>query len=106
MPTLEKTPLWLQSKGALGGVALYASLFEPEIKRLDLYDLPQSHRDGPIFLNVSKILDMPQAVAMGAERSQVVIYQADSSGWDWPQQTAAQLGWGKKQLQLRTPPKK
>lgn len=106
VPTLEKTPLWLQSKGVLGGVALYASLFEPEIKRLDLYDLPQSHRNGPIFLNVSKILDMPQAVAIGAERSQVVLYQADSSGWEWPRQTAEKLGWGKKQLQLRSPPKK
>ena len=56
---------------AVSGIALYASLFEPGIAELDLTDLPASHRDGPDFLNVLKYLDLPQAVAMAAERCPV-----------------------------------
>jgi len=97
-------PLWLQSHGSMGGVALYASLFEPSVKRLDLYDLPRSQRDGPIFLNVERYLDMPQAVAMAAERSKVVLYQDDDSGWEYPQAVAKALNWDAKQIQIRRKP--
>src|SRR4029079_10669625 len=65
---LGEVPLWLQGHGSMAGVALYASLFEPDIKRLDLYELPKTHHDGPNFLNVERFLDMPQALAMAAER--------------------------------------
>src|SRR5204863_5234826 len=75
--SLSGVPLWLQSQRTMAGVALYASLFEPNIRRLDLYDLPKTHRDGPIFLNVERYLDMPQAVATAAERSKIVLYQDD-----------------------------
>jgi hypothetical protein len=101
---LHAVPLWLQSQRTMAGVTLYASLFEPEIKRLDLYDLPKSHREGPIFLNVSRYLDMPQAVAMAAERSKVVLYQDDDAGWEYPQAVAQKLGWDAKQIQIRRKP--
>ena len=101
----KEAPLWLQSQRNMAGVTLYASLFEPDIKRLDLYDLPKSHRDGPIFLNVSRYLDMPQAVAMAAERSKVVLYQDDDDGWEYPQAVAQKLGWDAKQFQIRRKPK-
>jgi dienelactone hydrolase len=101
----SKVPLWLQSHRSMAGVTLYASLFEPDIKRLDLYDLPKTHRDGPTFLNVSRYLDMPQAVAMAAERSKVVLYQDDDTGWEYPQAVAQKLGWDAKQIQIRRKPK-
>jgi hypothetical protein len=101
---LSKIPLWLQSSRAMAGVALYASLFEPDIKRLDLYDLPKTHRSGPILLNVERFLDMPQAVAMAAERSKVVLYQDDDTGWEYPQAVAKALGWDAKQVQIRRKP--
>ncbi len=97
-------PLWLRSHRSMAGVALYASLFEPDIKRLDLYDLPKSHREGPFFLNVSRYLDMPQAVAMAAERSKVVLYQDDDTGWEYPRAVAERLGWDAKQIQIRKKP--
>jgi hypothetical protein len=96
---------WIQARGPMGGVALYASIYEPVIGRLDLYDLPKTHRDGPYFLNVSRYLDMPQAVAMAAERSQVVLYQDDETGWEFPQALAQKLGWDAKQIQIRRKPK-
>ncbi len=100
----SEVPLWLQAERSMSGISLYASLFEPDIKRLDLYDLPKSHRDGPIFLNVERYLDMPQAVAMAAEQSKVVLYQDDDAGWEYPQAVAKQLGWDAKQIQIRRKP--
>jgi len=102
---VSTSPLWLQSHRAMAGISLYAALLDkPDIKRLDLYDLPKTHRDGPYFLNVERFLDMPQAVAMVAERAKVVIYQDDDGGWEYPLGLAKALGWDEKQIQLRKKP--
>ena len=101
---LKSIPLRLRSHRNMAGIALYASLFEEDIVALELFDLPKSHREGPTFLNVLRYLDMPQAVAMAAERSQVVIYQDDESGWDYPREVIKRLGWDERQLQIRKKP--
>ena len=85
----------------MAGIVLYASLFTPDVKRLDLRHLPTSHRDGPIFLNVLRFLDIPQSVAMAADQSEVCLTQQDKSGWDYPRQVATKLGWPKERLQVR-----
>jgi dienelactone hydrolase len=100
---LKETPLWLQSRQTMAGVTLYASLFVPNVTRLDLHDLPKTHRNGPILLNVRRYLDMPQAVAMATQRTRVVIYQDGNEGWEYPAAVAKKLDWPKKQLQLRRP---
>jgi dienelactone hydrolase len=100
---LEKAPLWLQAHRQMAGVALYASLFEPNVARLDLHDLPASHRDGPYLWNVQRIFNTPQAVALAAERSQVVLYHGDADAWKYPREVAETLSWDKKQLQIRKP---
>ncbi|MBX3415322.1 MAG: acetylxylan esterase [Pirellulales bacterium] len=100
----QATPLWLQSERAMAGVALYASLFEPDIVRLDLWMLPRSHQQGTNLLNVLKYFDMPQAVAMAAERSRVMIYQDDTSGWDFPRGVVEALKLPADQLQIRAVP--
>jgi len=71
---LNDVPVSLKGQRLMAGIVLYASLFEPDIAGLDLRHLPSSHRDGPVFLNVLRYMDMPQAVAMAAERTQVRIY--------------------------------
>lgn len=93
-------PIVLRGKGQMAGIALYASLFEPDIAGLELRDLPRSHRDGPILLNVLRYLDMPQAVAMAAERSELRIHQEDDTDWSFPQALARTLGWPEKQFQV------
>jgi hypothetical protein len=93
VPRASGMPLWLQSSRVMAGVALYASLFEPDIAGLELSDPPHSHRDGPILLNVQRYLDLPQVVAMAAERSQIVLHQSDSTGWDYPTAVCRQLQW-------------
>ena len=102
---MKDIQLWMQGQREMAGVTLYASLFEPKVHRLDLWNLSKSHREGPFFLNVLRYLDVPQAVAMATERSQVRIYQADEAGWEFAQQTAEKLNWDKKQLQIRKLPK-
>jgi hypothetical protein len=105
VPELANVPLMLKEKGPAAGLALYTAIYEPNVAVLELHDLPKSHRDGPYFFNVSRYLDMPQAVAMAAERSQVVLYQDDDAGWEYPQAVAQKLGWDAKQIQIRRKPK-
>jgi hypothetical protein len=94
---MSDTSLQLRGKKNMAGIVLYASLFEPDITQLSLQDLPDSHRDGPTFLNVLRYLDMPQAVAMAAERSRVSLFQKDGV-WKFPRAVAKKLGWPQKQF--------
>jgi dienelactone hydrolase len=96
-------PLWLQSQKTMAANTLYASLFIPEVKRLDLHGLPASHREGPTYLNVLRHLDLPQAVALAAERSTVALYVEDEQPWAFATAVSTAMNWGEKRLQLRKP---
>jgi hypothetical protein len=87
------TPIALEGTGPMAVNAVYASLFEPGIDRLVLQSPPRTHRDGPDYLNVLRVLDIPQAVAMAAERRAVTIFGEDISGWEFPAGVAKRLGW-------------
>jgi dienelactone hydrolase len=88
---LGGVPRWLQAERDMAGIALYASLFEPGVARLDLWSLPASHQQGPDFLNVMRVLDTPAALAMAVERSAVRLYQGESQGWQYARDVAALL---------------
>ena len=102
-PGFARVPLWLQSQKTMGANTLYASLFIPGVKRLDLHALPASQRDGPIYLNVLRYLDLPQAGALAAERATLAIYTDDPAPWSFAQNIAAALNWGEKRVQIRKP---
>ncbi len=53
----------LKARGPMAVNALYASLFEPAVSALELTALPASHRDGPDYLNVLKVTDLPAVLA-------------------------------------------
>jgi hypothetical protein len=93
LPQFKETKLSLAGAGDFACDVLYASLHEPGIDQLDLWALPESHRTGPDYLNVLRVLDVPQAVAMAAERSAVRLYGARTEAWHYLKQTAAALGW-------------
>ena len=97
----KKAPVNLHGNGNMAGIALYASLFEPDIARLDLHNLPVTHHDGPTFLNVMRFLDIPQAVAMAAERSRVWLSQECDLGWEFPKDVIKSLGWPKDRFRLQ-----
>jgi len=117
VPELKDAKVTLTAKGPMAAVALYAALFEPSVDRLELTDLPvshmpkrtgstplwsneilkQSHSDyGPSaapLLNVLKTLDMPQAVALAADRATVTIATEEPEAWQYPVDVAKTLGW-------------
>ena len=96
---------WLAAEGEMGVNALYACLFEGRVERIDLAKPPLSHREAPTYLNVLRVLDIPQAAALASERTKVVLYTDSPEGWSHLTDTAARLGWpGNVQLErLPTP---
>jgi cephalosporin-C deacetylase-like acetyl esterase len=104
LPQIGAAPLWMQGERQMAGITLYASLFEPDVARLDLWDLPKTHMEGPHFLNVLRFLDVPAAVTMAAERSKVRIYQDGSEGWTFAQEATKKQGWPEGRIELRAAP--
>jgi cephalosporin-C deacetylase-like acetyl esterase len=56
-------------RGRAGVIAAYAALFEPRLTEVIVVDPPPSHRDGPTFLNVLRVIDVPDALGLLAPRS-------------------------------------
>jgi hypothetical protein len=71
LPQFKKTPLCVRAKGQMGVNAAYAALFEPGIGRLELAALPASHRQGPDYVNVLKVWDIPQMLELLEARAEV-----------------------------------
>jgi hypothetical protein len=66
----DPTKVVLRSNDGKAADALNAALFEPTVSALDLVNLPKSHMEGPDYLGVLKVTDIPQvmeAVAGNAE---------------------------------------
>jgi cephalosporin-C deacetylase-like acetyl esterase len=48
-----------------GGILVaYAALFEPSIKEVIVINPPKSHKEGPRFLGVLRVLDIPEALGL------------------------------------------
>jgi len=83
----KQHPVVLAAQGTAAGLAVYASLFTPEVSELLLQNPPASHRAGPTFIGVLRVLDMPQAIAMAFPR-RVHIQGSDSQSLSWPARIA------------------
>lgn len=101
LPGFESTQTWLQGERQMSGIALYASLFEPNIYRVELHELPSDHRQGPFILNLSRVTTVQRTVAAATESSKVVLYD-DPEPWATAITISERLG-TKKQLQIRPP---
>jgi dienelactone hydrolase len=75
-------PIRLVGRGPAGVLAAYAALFEPAIQEVVLIDPPASHRDGPIFLNVLRVLDIPDALGLLAPRVKLTLINARDKRFD------------------------
>jgi dienelactone hydrolase len=60
VPAFKETPLHVRAQGEMGVNAGYAALFEPGIQKLKLDGLPISQAEGPDYLNVLRVWDLPQ----------------------------------------------
>jgi hypothetical protein len=97
-------PLSVRAGGKMAAIVALAAIGYPNL-RLELDSPPKTLREGPYLLNVERFLDMPQALAMAAERSKIVLYQDDDTGWEYPQSVAKALHWPADQIQIRRKPK-
>ncbi len=68
-------------RGSAGIIAAYAALLEPRLSEVVVVDPPASHRNGPIFLNVLRVVDVPEALGLLAPRP-LTIYTAQAAGFD------------------------
>jgi dienelactone hydrolase len=75
----NKTRLRVLSRGQAGILTAYAALFEPTITEVVIVDPPVSHRDGPIFLNILRVLDIPEALGLLAPRPLTLINAKDKA---------------------------
>ncbi|MEL6108143.1 MAG: prolyl oligopeptidase family serine peptidase [Planctomycetota bacterium] len=101
LPGWESTQTWLQGERQMSGIALYASLFEPNLYRVELHELPRDHREGPFFLNLSRVTTVQRAVAAATESSKVVLYD-EIDPWSTAVTLSKRLG-TEGQLQIRPP---
>lgn len=60
----KKERVKLVGRGQAGVLAAYAALFEPSNAEVVIVDPPTSHREGPYFLNVLQVLDVPEALGL------------------------------------------
>jgi acetyl esterase/lipase len=102
----NKLPLTLEARGNMAVNAFYAMAHLPENSgnrslSLVLHDLPHSHQQGPDYLNVLKILDIPQALLLAASVcDQVRVDTPQPGAFSWTETAARNLGW-EKRLQIR-----
>lgn len=68
-----ETTIRLNADGPMAVNALYAALFEPGVRALELSDLPASQTEGPDYLGVLKICDLPQVRAAVSETARVEV---------------------------------
>jgi hypothetical protein len=71
LPELRRLPIYVRAEGPMAVNAAYAALFEPDIARLELRRLPASQADGPDYLRVLQVWDIPQLREVLGSRLQV-----------------------------------
>lgn len=103
IPQLNGTPLRLTASGASAVNAMIAALFENSVTALELRNPPPSFESGPDYLNILRILDVPELAALLTERCNVNLVTASAPEWKFASRIAALPG-GKGELQIREEP--
>ncbi len=67
-PISRGKPVALEASGPLSVNALLASLFLPEVREARLQGLPPSFMEGPDFLNILQVVDIPDVLRLARAR--------------------------------------
>jgi len=78
----EELRLRVVGRGRAGVLAAYAALFVPGVNEVVILDPPSSHRDGPHFLNVDRVLDLPTALGLLAPDVKLTLINAKDKAFD------------------------
>ncbi|WP_406695021.1 acetylxylan esterase [Singulisphaera sp. Ch08] len=91
VPELGNAPVELVGRGQAAALALWTAVFEPGVAQVTLDSPPVTVRDGPAFLNLSRVLGMPQALALLYPRT-VRLVGTSPEPWRWASDLATKLG--------------
>lgn len=78
-------------KGVSGALGLYAAILDPRIEHVVLIDPPSTHAEGPIFLNVLRYTDLPEAASLVAPR-RITFYARFPQAYEYTRHIYALLG--------------
>jgi cephalosporin-C deacetylase-like acetyl esterase len=67
-PGVDGDRIMVMGRGVSGAIGLYAAILDTKIQQVMLMDPPASHVEGPLFLNVLRYTDLPEAAALLAPR--------------------------------------
>ena len=78
-----KKPVRLVGRGQAGISAAYAALFVPgAVREVVILDPPATHHDGPHFLGVQRVLDVPEALGLLAPHVKLTLIGAKDKAFD------------------------
>lgn len=92
-PALGSLPTHLAGRGKAAHLALWATVFSPEVRTVRLVQPPATLRDGPTLLNVERILGFDQALALVAPRRVEIVPIGDGAELRWATDLGTRLGW-------------
>jgi hypothetical protein len=90
-PEFQSSKIELSGANDSAAIALWAAAFEPAVSSITLENLPTSVEPTPAFLNLSRIMDMPQALALLYPKS-VTLKNTTPDSWKWTTDLARALG--------------
>jgi cephalosporin-C deacetylase-like acetyl esterase len=67
-PDVDPQRISVSGRGVSGVLGLYAAILDESIAQVVLMEPTLSHREGPIFLNILRYTDLPEAAALLAPR--------------------------------------
>ena len=67
-PGVDAQRIMTLGQGASGVLGLYAAILDPGVHQVMLVNPPSTHADAPIFLNILRHTDLPEAAALLAPR--------------------------------------
>ena len=91
---LERSPekVEMEAEGDMAVNALFASLFTDKVKSLKLKGLPESLEKGPDYLNVLRVLDIREALALAKEHAKVEVIESNVDA-NYANELGQALGW-------------
>jgi hypothetical protein len=92
MEGLRDAPIHLHAAKAMAVNAMYASLFVEPASKMTLTAPSCTHMSGPIYLNILRFLDCPQAAALSAFRQPIKFVGADRNQWSWTIDAVSKFG--------------
>lgn len=88
---VDRDRIMVVGKGVSGALGLYAAILDPGIQQVMLIDPPSSHVQGPIFLNILRHTDLPEAAALLAPR-RLNFYARVPAAYDYTRHVYALYG--------------